>query len=95
MFVGNHACADTLRGYSGLITERRILMSQTAQQLTYSVPDVSCGHCRAAISAEVERVAGVSSVEVDLDAKCMTVIGDGIDDAAVRAAIGEAGYDVV
>lgn len=70
-------------------------MSQTAQQLTYSVPDVSCGHCRAAISAEVERVAGVSSVEVDLDAKRVTVIGDGIDDAAVRAAIGEAGYDVV
>jgi copper chaperone len=70
-------------------------MSQTAPQLTYSVPDVSCGHCRAAISAEVERVAGVSSVEVDLDAKRVTVIGDAIDDAAVRAAIGEAGYDAV
>ena len=33
-------------------------MSQTIQQLIYSVPDVSCGHCRAAITAEVEKVAG-------------------------------------
>ena len=69
-------------------------MSQTAQQLSYSVPDVSCGHCRAAISAEVERVAGVSSVAVDLDAKRVTVTGDRVDDAAVRAAIDEAGYDI-
>ena len=69
-------------------------MSQTAQQLTYSVPDVSCGHCRAAISAEVERVAGVSCVEVDLDAKRVTITGDRVDDDAVRAAIDEAGYDV-
>ena len=69
-------------------------MNQTAQQLIYSVPDVSCGHCRAAITSEVEKVAGVSSVKVDLDAKRVTVTGDGLDDEAVRAAIDEAGYDV-
>ena len=68
-------------------------MSQTAQQLTYSVPGMSCGHCRGAISAEVERVPGVGHVDVDLDAKRVTVTGDGIDDTAVRAAIDEAGYD--
>ena len=69
-------------------------MSQTAQQLTYSVPGVSCGHCRAAITSEVEQVAGVDSVEVELEAKRVTVAGDGVDDAAVRAAIDEAGYDI-
>ena len=69
-------------------------MSQTAQQLTYSVPGMSCGHCRGAISAEVERVPGVGSVDVDLDAKRVTVIGEVIDDTAVRAAIDEAGYDI-
>ena len=69
-------------------------MSQTAQQLTHSVPDMSCGHCRAAISGEVERVPGVGYVEVDLDARRVTVTGDGIDDTAVRAAIEEAGYDI-
>jgi len=69
-------------------------MSQTAQLLTYSVPGMSCGHCRATISGEVEHVPGVGYVEVDLDARRVTVTGDGIDDTAVRAAIEEAGYDI-
>ena len=60
--------------------------------LTYSVPGVSCGHCRAAIAEEVSQVAGVESVDVDLEAKVVTVVGG--EDAAVRAAIDEAGYDV-
>ena len=69
-------------------------MSQPTEQLTYSVPGMSCGHCRAAIIDEVEKVAGVASVDVDLDAKHVTVSGPELDDAAVRAAIDEAGYDV-
>jgi copper chaperone len=63
-------------------------------ELTYSVPGVSCAHCEAAITQEVEQVAGVSSVEVDLDAKTVVVRGDALDDGAVRAAIDEAGYEV-
>ena len=69
-------------------------MSETVEQLTYFVPGVSCGHCRAAITAEVEKLEGVSSVDVDLDAKRVAVSGAELDDAAVRAAIDEAGYDV-
>ena len=34
--------------------------------VTYFVPDISSGHCRAAITAEVKAVAGVDSVEVNL-----------------------------
>ena len=37
---------------------------------------------------------GVSEVAVDVDAKIVTVRGDGLDEAALRAAIDEAGYDV-
>jgi copper chaperone CopZ len=70
-------------------------MTETTEQLTYSVPGVSCGHCRAAITAEVEKVHGVTGVEVDLDAKRVDVTGDGLDDGAIRAAIDEAGYDAV
>jgi copper chaperone len=73
--------------------QRTLPMSQTIEQLTYSVPGMSCGHCRAAITAEVERLAGVASVDVDLDAKRVTVAGEQLDDAAVRAAIDDAGYD--
>jgi copper chaperone CopZ len=69
-------------------------MNQTDEQLTYSVPGVSCGHCRAAITAEVAMLHGVASVDVDLDARRVTVAGSELDDAAVRAAIDEAGYDV-
>ena len=69
-------------------------MSQTAEQLTYSVPGMSCGHCRAAILGEVEKVAGVSAVDVDLESKQVTVAGSDLDDAAIRAAVDEAGYDV-
>ena len=46
------------------------------------------------MTAEVEKVGGVSSVEVDLDAKRVRVTGADLADADVRAAIDEAGYDV-
>ena len=62
--------------------------------VTYSVPGVSCGHCRAAIVGEVAAVAGVESVDVDLDAKVVTVTGGPLDEAAILAAIDEAGYEV-
>ena len=60
----------------------------------YSVPGVSCEHCVGAVTEEVEQVAGVESVVVDLASKRVTVRGDSVDDGAVRAAIDEAGYDV-
>jgi copper chaperone len=64
------------------------------QTLLYSVPGISCGHCRTAITGEVTQVTGVSAVDVDLEDKLVTVTGDGVDDAAVREAIDEAGYDI-
>ncbi|MBA3842627.1 MAG: heavy-metal-associated domain-containing protein [Actinobacteria bacterium] len=62
--------------------------------LTLSVPDVSCGHCRQAIQNEVQSLPGVASVEVDLDAKAVTVEGEPLDETAIVAAIDEAGYEV-
>jgi copper chaperone len=69
-------------------------MTEAAEHLTYSVPGVSCGHCRAAVAAEVAMVPGVASIDVDLEAKRVTVAGEQLDDSAIRAAIDEAGYDV-
>jgi copper chaperone CopZ len=62
--------------------------------ITYSVPEVSCGHCRSAIENAVQPLAGVDAVAVDLDAKTVTVTGEPLDEAAVVAAIVEAGYEV-
>jgi copper chaperone CopZ len=65
-----------------------------SEMRTYSVPDVHCDHCRAALVAELGPLDGVESVVVDLAARTVTVTGDALDDEAVRAAIDEAGYDV-
>jgi copper chaperone CopZ len=61
--------------------------------VVYSVPGISCGHCKASIEGEVAKVAGVAGVTVDIDAKTVTVEGDATD-AELRAAIDEAGFDV-
>ena len=63
-----------------------------SQSITYSVPGMSCDHCKHAVSTELGAVAGVTGVDVDLGTKLVKVTGDGLDDAALRAAIEEAGY---
>lgn len=65
-------------------------MSET---IAYSVPGVSCEHCRVAITQEVGAATGVETVDVDLEAKTVTVRGSDLDDGALRAAIEEAGYE--
>ena len=65
----------------------------STQKLSYTVTGMSCDHCTAAVAEEVEQVAGVSAVEVDLETKLVVVRGDGVSDAAVRDAIREAGYE--
>ncbi len=62
-------------------------------EITYFVPDMSCDHCKHAVSGEVSTVTGVTGVEIDLETKVVTVRGTQLDDAALRAAIEEAGYE--
>ncbi|MHC0430975.1 heavy-metal-associated domain-containing protein [Streptomyces sp. O3] len=63
-------------------------------QKQYDVTGMTCEHCAASIREEVSEVPGVSEVVVDLAANTVTVHGDALDDARVRAAIVEAGYGV-
>lgn len=65
-------------------------MSET---LTYTVPAMSCAHCERAVSEELRSVPGVAEVVVDLETKRVEVVGEALDDTALRAAIGAAGYD--
>ena len=67
-------------------------MTDNTTTRTYAVPGVSCGHCKQSIESEVSTVDGVVAVEVDVDAKLVTVSGG--DDAAIRQAIDDAGYDI-
>ena len=63
------------------------------ERVQYTVPAMHCGHCKTAVTEEVSAVPGVESVVVDLDTKRVEVTGEALDDAAIRAAIEEAGYE--
>jgi copper chaperone len=65
-----------------------------SESTTYTVPGMHCGHCKDAVTRELQSVEGVESVAVDLESKHVTVTGQGLDDAELRAAIDEAGYEV-
>jgi copper chaperone CopZ len=67
----------------------------TTETLTYRVDGMTCGHCSSAVTEEVTKVPGVAAVDVDLDTKLVRVAGSDVDEAAVVAAIDEAGYDAV
>jgi copper chaperone CopZ len=69
------------------------MSDNAAEEVIYVVPDMSCDHCKHAITGELASVAGVSSVDVDLESKVVAIRGAGLDDAALRAAIEEAGYE--
>ena len=64
----------------------------TTQSRTYSVPGISCDHCKGAIVGKVSPIAGVQSIEVDVTTKVVTVVGG--DAQAIEAAIVDAGYAI-
>lgn len=59
----------------------------------FQVTGMSCGHCEAAIRSELSEV-GVEVVEVSAETGRLVVNGP-VDDAAVIAAVDEAGYQAV
>ncbi len=63
-------------------------------EAVFSVPGMHCAHCERAVSEEVGAVEGVASVDADLTTKLVTVRGPALDDAQIRAAIAQAGYEV-
>ncbi len=65
----------------------------TSETHNYTVNGMSCGHCKVAVTEEVAKVEGVTGVDVDLESKRVSVTGTDVDDAQVRAAIDEAGYE--
>jgi copper chaperone len=66
-------------------------MSET----TYTVTGMTCGHCVASVTEEISEIDGVTGVAVDLPTGAVTVSSDRpIDEADVRAAVEEAGYQL-
>lgn len=59
-----------------------------------TVEGMTCGHCVMHVKNALSEVAGVSSVDVDLQKKSAVVAGEGLDDGALKAAVADAGYSV-
>ncbi len=59
------------------------------------VAGMTCDHCVLAVREEVATVPGVTAVDVDLASGRLTVVGSGVSDEAITAAVAEAGYEVV
>ena len=66
-------------------------MSDTSQ---YTVQGMTCSSCAAKVSNAVTEVSGVVATDVDLATGTLQVTGPELDDAAIRAAIAKAGYQV-
>lgn len=60
------------------------------------VEGMSCGHCVNHVKTALEELSGVNSVSVDLASKTAVVEASSeVDNADIKAAIEEAGYEVV
>lgn len=62
----------------------------------YQVSGMSCGHCEVAVRGEVSQVPGVENIEVSAQTgRLLVATSSAVDDAAVLAAVDEAGYEAV
>ena len=60
---------------------------------SYTVTGMTCDHCVASVTEEVEEIPGVESVDVALETGAVTITSaEPVDRAAVQAAVEEAGY---
>jgi copper chaperone len=64
--------------------------------MTISVPGIHCDHCKRSIEGALRPLPGVSSAQVDIDARTVTVEADETRVAREQlvAAIEDQGYDV-
>jgi copper chaperone len=65
-------------------------------QITLSVPDISCGHCKSSVEGAVAPLDGVETAVVAIDDRNVAIEYDGADTTmeAIVAAIDEQGYEV-
>ncbi|MDA8102822.1 MAG: heavy-metal-associated domain-containing protein [Nitrospiraceae bacterium] len=61
----------------------------------FRVDGMTCQHCVKAVSDELAQVPGITDFDVNLDTKLVTINGDALDDAAIVAAVDEAGYEAL
>jgi copper chaperone len=61
----------------------------------YTVAGMTCDHCVLSVREEIAEVPGVREIDVDLAGGRLAVAGEDFDDAAIKAAVAAAGYEVI
>jgi len=62
---------------------------------TFKVPEMNCGHCKAAIEGELNKLSGVEYSNANLEEGTVKVSYDGrVSEEQLRGAIEDAGYAV-
>ena len=62
---------------------------------TIFIGGMHCEHCVKAVNDELKALPGITSVTVSLEDNVATVSGPAPDDAAIKAAIEDTGFDVI
>ncbi|USQ81361.1 heavy-metal-associated domain-containing protein [Ornithinimicrobium faecis] len=63
------------------------------EQREYQVTGMTCGHCESSVREEVGQIVGVEGIEVSASSgRLVLSTTEPVDDAAVLAAVDEAGY---
>ena len=64
-------------------------------EVTYRIPNISCGHCVHTIKMEVSELAGVKSVEADEGTKTATITFDvPASEGQIKELLAELNYPV-
>jgi copper chaperone len=65
-------------------------------QIKFTVPEISCGHCKETIESTINSLENVDTVNVDIDQKSVEVKSSSdLDLSLVSTMLDEQGYTVV
>jgi copper chaperone len=63
--------------------------------VTLSVPDISCGHCKTSIESAIGELISVDTVDVSVEDRTVSIaFVDAVDLAGVSTAIEDQGYEI-
>ena len=81
--------------FLGLVA-RSVLKKKTERmqqaRFTFSVPDMNCKHCQAAVTKAIQEIPGVTNIEISLDERLVRVDGE-VDKRVIEKKIKEAGFN--
>lgn len=67
-----------------------------SKQLELNISGMTCGHCAMSVTKELSKLEGAANVNVNPQAGTASLeVAESVDQAALAAAVEEAGYELV